>query len=71
MGDKKEIFVMNCDRDKIEQLIRESHKDRPKTEVDLNLIDNEILSAERIRKREEDKKKNDEERIKKRKSILI
>lgn len=55
---------MNCDKDKIEQLLRESHKDRPKAEVDLNLISTEVLSEDKLRKKEEDRKKIDEERIK-------
>lgn len=60
-----EWFIMHCDKDKIEQLLRESYKDRPKSEVDLNLISTEPLSEEKLRKKEEDKKKMDEERIKK------
>lgn len=58
------MFIMNCDKDKIEQLLRESHKDRPKAEVDLSLLSAEPLTEDRARKREEDRKKLDEERIK-------
>lgn len=56
---------MFCDKDKIEQLLRESYKDRPKTEVDLNLISSEALSEDKLRKKEEDRKKMDDERIRK------
>lgn len=62
---------MRCNKDKIEQLLRESHKDRPKTEVDLNLIENELPSEDKIRKREEDRKKADDERIRRRRRGVI
>ena len=54
---------MFCDKDKIEQLLRESYKDRPKTEVDLNLISSEALNEEKLRRREEDKRKKEQELI--------
>lgn len=62
---------MRIEKDKVEQLHRETYKDRPKTEVDLNLIGNEILSEDRQRKKVEDQKKHDEERIKKRTQSII
>ena len=68
-GDHLEAFIMSCDKDKIEQLLRESHKDRPKAEVDLNLISTEALSEDKMRKKEEDKRKIDDERIKKSKHM--
>lgn len=67
IGDRQDKFIMAIDKDKIEQLIRESHKDRPKSEVDLNLIDNEILSEDKLKKKEEDREKLYQDRIKKRK----
>ena len=54
---------MFCDKDKIEQLLRESYKDRPKTEVDLNLISSEALNEDKLRRREEDKRKKEQELI--------
>lgn len=67
-GDHQDSFIMLCNKDKIEQLMRECYKDRPKTEVDLNLITSEKLTDEKIKKREEEKKKNDEEKYKQRKT---
>ena len=58
-------FIMDVNKDKVEQLCRESHKDRPKTEVDLELIGNEATNLERARRMAEDQKKKDEERLKK------
>lgn len=60
---------MICDKDKIEQLLRESYKDRPKSEVDLNLMTTENLSEDKIRKKEEDRKKIEDDRI--RQSSLV
>lgn len=57
-------FIMRVNRDKIEQLCRESYKDRPKTEVDVELIGNESFHEDPHRKVLEDQKKA-EERLKK------
>ena len=65
MGDMSRCFIMSVNRDKIEQLLRECHKDRPKIEVDLNLIGNELPSEDVLKKREEDRRRSDEERIRK------
>ena len=52
---------MLVDNDKIQQLRRECHKDRPKTDVDLSLITPE-LNEERQKKIEEDRKRKENEK---------
>ena len=64
-------FITRTDIDKIQQLARESYKDRPKTEVDLELIGNESYYEEALRKKNEEEKKANEERIRKCKRLFI
>lgn len=69
-GTQLATFIMYVDPDKIEQLCRESYKDRPKIEVDIELIGNETSYEESLRKKEEDQKRSDEERVRQRSQSL-
>ena len=63
-GIYKVKFIMSVNKDKIEQLCRESYRDRPKNEVDLECMGNDINTEDRERKLREDKQREKEELIK-------
>jgi len=56
-------FVMHKDNDKIEQLFRENHQNRPKVEIDLEKLASEINDEESLKKRQEEQRKADEEKL--------
>lgn len=56
-------FVMHKDNDKIEQLFRENHQNRPKVEIDLEKLASEVNDEESLRKKQEEQRKADEERL--------
>jgi hypothetical protein len=62
-------FVMHKDNDKIEQLFRENHQNRPKIEIDLEKLAAEVNDEDSLRKKQEEQRKADEERLKLRRLV--
>jgi hypothetical protein len=65
-GTSKSKFIMRVNKDKIQQLCRENHRDRPQKEIDLDCIINDVANEDREKRIKEDKKRLKDELIRQR-----
>jgi hypothetical protein len=65
-GTSKSKFIMRVNKDKIQQLCRENHRDRPQKEIDLDCIINDVANEDREKRLKEDKKRLKDELIRQR-----
>lgn len=63
MGIRIEKFIMEVHKDKILQLCRECYRDRPKEDIDLEVLIGKEDAEFRARKKTEDSKKIEKERL--------